>query len=48
MKNAELDELMVETKICGRNKKISDMQTYNPNGRKQRETKELLNEGKGE
>ena len=45
MQNARLDEAQVGNKIAGRN--INNR--YHPSGRKQRETKELLDESeKGE
>ena len=47
MQNARLDELQAGIKIVGRNKQPQIWGWYHPNGRKQRGTKEPLDEGEG-
>ena len=45
MRNARLDELQAGIKIGGRN--VNNLRWYHSNGRKQRGTKEPLDEGEG-
>ena len=45
MRNAGLDEAQAEIKIAGRISIASDIQMTPPNGRKQRRTKDPLDEG---